>query len=65
MEAWYPNKKEELNKLIDSYFKKAKQNKSKIKVSKDIHGIIVPHAGYEYSGEIAAKAFSLLKDKKI
>ena len=32
---------------------------------KEVHGLIVPHAGYSYSGEIAGKAFSLLKNKNI
>jgi AmmeMemoRadiSam system protein B len=36
----------------------------KQKEFKNIHGIIVPHAGYEYSGQIAAKAYNLLKDLK-
>lgn len=59
---WYPQKKEELNKVLDSYLPKEKVAARK-RVS--WHGIIVPHAGYAYSGELAAKAYSLLKDSKI
>lgn len=55
---WYPSKKEELNKLLESYLKE----KPKVKTTK-LHGLIVPHAGYEYSGEIAGKAYSLIKNK--
>ncbi|MFA5723494.1 MAG: AmmeMemoRadiSam system protein B [Candidatus Pacearchaeota archaeon] len=57
---WYPENKQELEDFIDNTFKK----KPNIKPKK-INGLIVPHAGYEYSGEIAGKAFSLLNGKKI
>jgi AmmeMemoRadiSam system protein B len=57
---WYPENKQELNDLIDNYFKQ----KSNIKPKK-ITGLIVPHAGYEYSGTIAGKAFALLKNKRL
>ena len=60
---WYPQNKNELNKILDEYM----SEKPKLKASKieEIHGIIVPHAGYEFSGAITGKAFSLLKNKKI
>ena len=57
---WYPEHKQELESFIDNSFKK----KPNIKPKK-INGLIVPHAGYEYSGQIAGKAFSLLKNKKL
>ena len=57
---WYPESKLELEEFIDNTFKK----KPKIN-SKKINGLIVPHAGYEYSGDIAGRAFSLLKGKKL
>ena len=57
---WYPENKPELELFIENTFKK----KPNIKFKK-INGIIVPHAGYEYSGEVAGKAFSLLKNKKL
>lgn len=60
MANWYPEDREELSKLIDSYFKE----ESGLKINR-INGLIVPHASYEYSGKIAGKAFSLLNDKKI
>ncbi len=50
---WYPQNKQELNKALDNFLK------SKNKVG-NVHGIIVPHAGYEFSGAIAGKAFSLI-----
>jgi len=56
---WYPNDKNELNDVLNEFL-----NVKNPKIGK-IHGLIVPHAGYEFSGKIAGKAFSLLKDKKI
>jgi AmmeMemoRadiSam system protein B len=56
MADWYPQKIEELNELLESYLKDSKQIKK-------IKGIIAPHAGYIYSGTIAGKAYSLLKDE--
>jgi AmmeMemoRadiSam system protein B len=55
--GWYPENKQELEKTIESYLIKNKSNK-------ELNGIIVPHAGYGYSGEIAGKGFSLLPLKK-
>jgi len=55
---WYPQNKKELIKVLDKFLKVNKEIKK-------VHGLIVPHAGYEFSGEIAGKAFGLLKDKKI
>ncbi|MEM0465484.1 MAG: AmmeMemoRadiSam system protein B [Candidatus Pacearchaeota archaeon] len=62
MTNWYPQDKDELNKLVDSYLNQ--ELNLKVKPFK-INGLIVPHAGYEYSGSVAGKAFSLLKNKKI
>ncbi len=59
MNGWYPKDKEELNKVLDGFLS---QPVSEIH-SKKIHGLIVPHAGYAFSGRIAGKAFSLLKEK--
>jgi len=59
---WYPENKKELEEFIENSFKQESNLKDK---PMKIHGLIVPHAGYEYSGLIAGKAFSLLKDKKI
>jgi len=59
--SFYPADKASLSSVIDSYLKEAEQ-KSK-KVSSQIFGIIVPHAGYEYSGKVAAYAYSQVKGK--
>lgn len=57
MATWYPQNKDELEIELDNLLN------SKIKPKEEIHGLIVPHAGYVYSGKIAGKAFSLLKNK--
>jgi len=59
MGNWYPQDKKELDKIIEKFLSEKTNIKNKI------HGLIVPHAGYEFSGETAGKAFSLLKNKKI
>jgi len=59
MQEWYPNTKEELKSVLEEFL----SQKTSIK-QKQIHGLIVPHAGYAYSGKIAGKAFSLIKNLK-
>jgi MEMO1 family protein len=69
---WYPEHKEELESFINNSFKRKpslgwrKGDDGRIKsFPNKINGLIVPHAGYEYSGMIAGKAFSLLKNKRL
>lgn len=54
---WYPNRKEELNRLLGELLKEKNPQEQDFK----IHGLIVPHAGYAFSGKIAGKAFSMLQ----
>jgi len=58
MANWYPENKKELEDILDKFLQ------SDLRENKKINGIIVPHAGYIFSGAIAGKAFSLLKNKK-
>jgi len=60
--SFYPADEATLGGIIESCLKEAMQ-KSK-KVSGQIFGIIVPHAGYEYSGKVAAYAYSQTKGKE-
>jgi len=60
---WYPQEKEELERELDMFLNGGKINRKKPQMS--AHGLIVPHAGYEFSGKIAGKAFSLIKNQKI
>lgn len=66
---FYPKEKEALQKMLVSFFQAVAQDQffqKKLKNIKavDIHGFIVPHAGYAYSGRTAAYAYSLLKKVK-
>ena len=52
--TFYPDEPEKLNKLLDSY-KENSDNEYKSKA------IIVPHAGYIYSGHAAMQGFQHLE----
>ncbi|MEM2974659.1 MAG: MEMO1 family protein [Candidatus Micrarchaeia archaeon] len=61
--SFYESDKAELKAQIDGYLKKADadlaaQNKS----FKQVFGIVVPHAGHIYSGQVAAYAYSAIKE---
>ncbi|MGY4884854.1 MAG: AmmeMemoRadiSam system protein B [Nanobdellota archaeon] len=59
--SFYPANKENLQDTVQAYL----DNTSKINFEGEIKAIIVPHAGYEYSGRIAATAFKQLDEEKI
>ncbi|MFN4228080.1 MAG: AmmeMemoRadiSam system protein B [Candidatus Ratteibacteria bacterium] len=61
--SFYPSKKEELKSLLDKFFKNVNY-KEKIEKEKII-GVIAPHAGYIYSGQVAAYSFKLLEGMNI
>ncbi len=54
---WYPGRSDTLAATADSYMDKA----SETKIPGEIVGLVVPHAGYPYSGPIAAHAFRLVR----
>ncbi|MBN1688371.1 MAG: AmmeMemoRadiSam system protein B [Candidatus Omnitrophica bacterium] len=58
--AFYPKDPKALTDMIDGFLK----NAGTVSVHGHIIGIIVPHAGYVYSGQVAAHAFKLLEGKK-
>jgi AmmeMemoRadiSam system protein B len=51
--TWYSSSKEELFKELTSYLKKA----TKYETDKLLKGLIVPHAGYRFSGPTAAYSY--------
>lgn len=58
---WYPADSETLRKDIEGYYKNSvfiERNENKT-----LRALIVPHAGYMYSGEVAANAYNQI-DKK-
>jgi predicted class III extradiol MEMO1 family dioxygenase len=68
--SFYPGSRSQAVSMLDKFFSNVASNvnftafKEKVKHSKaKIHGIIVPHAGWVYSGEVAAYAYDLIKDK--
>ncbi len=54
-EGFYPFDKKALEELLSQFFVSSKKNPK-------IKGIIVPHAGYAYSGPVAGKVYSQLDD---
>lgn len=56
---WYPGDRDTLSRMINTFLENA-QGKS---INGDIIAGIVPHAGYVYSGQIAACAYSQFKGK--
>ena len=58
MVEWYPSDLQELKSLINRFLVRGG------KKSSEIHGLVVPHAGYIYSGAVAGKGFACLKNKK-
>ena len=58
--SFYPENTDSLSKMINDFLKNV--DNKKIKVEKDkIIGIIAPHAGYVYSGQVAAYSFKTLE----
>lgn len=56
--AFYPSDKDQLESMLENFFAKAKIKNGKPKA------LIVPHAGYIYSGPIAANAYINLQKYK-
>jgi AmmeMemoRadiSam system protein B/AmmeMemoRadiSam system protein A len=56
--TWYPGDKQELQETIDKLLSQVEAEK----VDGEVYGIIVPHAGYAFSGQTAAHAFKQIKD---
>ena len=55
---FYPGSATELRKTIKNYLDNAKQ----CIFSGDIKGLWVPHAGYQFSGQIAANGYNCIKN---
>jgi len=58
--SWYPGDPSVLRDDISRYI----QNVPGRELAGDVVGIIVPHAGYIYSGQVAAHAYKLIQNKK-
>jgi len=51
--TWYPGTEEGLREAIEGYFNKVKEHP----IEGEILGLISPHAGYQYSGQVAAYGY--------
>lgn len=58
--SWYPGVPSLLRDDIAGYFRNVPDRE----LEGDIIGLIVPHAGYLYSGQVAAHAYKLIQGKK-
>lgn len=58
---FYPSDKIELEKDIKTYLNLAKVSEIKDKII----GVISPHAGYPYSGKVAAHSYKVIKDLEV
>ncbi len=59
--TWYPDKPEVLSQDIRRYLDHTHQQK----IEGEIIALISPHAGYAYSGQVAAHAYQLIEGKTI
>jgi len=57
---FYPGEKKELEEMIEGFLKEAKIPK----IEGEIFGILVPHAGYVFSGLVAAHCYRAIQGKK-
>ena len=57
---FYPDRAEDLKRMLSELFAKAVARKG----LQDVAAIVVPHAGYVYSGEVAASGFNQLDPDK-
>jgi AmmeMemoRadiSam system protein B len=55
--AWYPGNKETLTNAVEGYLSKVKAGS----FEGGLVALIVPHAGYRYSGQVAAHAYQRLR----
>ena len=59
--SWYPGSRAELSTTIGQYLEQAAPEK----VEGDIFAIIAPHAGYRFSGQVAAYAYKAAQEKPV
>lgn len=53
---FYPAGPGELSKQVEHFFSKAKR----VSIEGHVRGLVAPHAGYQYSGQVAASGYSTL-----
>lgn len=58
--TFYPDDEKELKEMVEKFLKEA----GNVKVPGKLRGLVVPHAGYVYSGPVAAYGYRLLMEQK-
>ncbi len=58
--TWYPAEAEELESVVRGFLGRA----APPELQGELRALIVPHAGYRYSGEVAAWAYKLLEEMR-
>jgi MEMO1 family protein len=58
--SWYPGKSSTLKRDVEKYFDLVPD----LNLTGEVIGLIAPHAGYIYSGQVAAYAYNLIRGKK-
>jgi len=58
--SWYPGEPSILKRDIEKYFAAVPD----LDLTGEITGLVAPHAGYLYSGQVAAYAYKLIRGKK-
>jgi AmmeMemoRadiSam system protein B len=57
--TWYPADPDRLSRLIHGFL----SNVQRRRLEGDLKAMIVPHAGYRYSGQVAAHGYRLIQEK--
>lgn len=60
--TWYPGDPETLNKTLRGYLDAVPETENKTPFAEPPTALIVPHAGYRYSGQVAAHAYKRLQN---
>lgn len=58
--SWYPGRESELRRTIEAFLQVARQSAPLVGVPV---GLVVPHAGYDYSGQVAAYAYRQIEGR--
>ncbi len=63
--SWYEADPVSLERQINSFFAGIKLDPKKIDLPNKVHALVVPHAGYAYSGAAAAAAYKVVMGKRV
>jgi AmmeMemoRadiSam system protein B len=59
--TWYPADPDRLSRVINGFL----SNAQKRRLAGELKAVIVPHAGYRYSGQVAAHSYRLIQGKSL